>query len=89
MLLADALHQRSALLKLAERRRMKPYIPGIRIHLLLQYLESLTLATPHLAHLLIEKAGNGNAPKHEINDDIINHDCLLIGLLSITMSFLA
>ncbi len=73
MLLADAFHQGSALLELAQRSRMKPHVLGMRVHLLLQYLESLTLASPHLAHLLIEKACYGDAEKDEIDYDIVNH----------------
>ena len=74
MLLADALHQRATLLKLTERSGMKPNVLGIRIHLLFQQLESLSLALPHLAHLLAEQAGYCYAPKDEIDDNIIYHD---------------
>ena len=61
IILADLLHQWTSLLKLAERCCMKPDVLSIRIHLLLQYFESLTLATPHLAYLFIKQTGDGYA----------------------------
>ena len=44
---------------LTERCCMKPNVLSVRIHLLLQYLESFTLATPHLAYLSIKQTGDG------------------------------
>ena len=66
------LHQRPSLLKLAERGGMKPYVLGAGVNLLAQNRECLTLATPHLAHLLIEKAVNGNAGKIQIYDYVVH-----------------
>ena len=64
---------------------MKPDILFGRIHILPQYPESIALTSPHLAHLLIEKAGDGDSPKHEINDDIIDHVFLFFRLVSINI----
>ena len=83
IVLTDTFHQRSSLFKLTERCSMKPNVLSVRIHLLLQYFESLTLTTPHLAHLFIEQTCNGYAPKDEIYYDIIDHDISLYWLLSI------
>ena len=40
---------------------MEPHVLGRRVNLLLQDAEGLALATPHLPHLLVEKAVDGDA----------------------------
>ena len=53
---------------------MKPHILSSRVYLLLEQSECFTLATPHLAHFMVEKARNGYAPEDQINDYVVNHD---------------
>ena len=69
---AQLFHQRASLLKLPKRCGMEPYIVCLRVHLLAQHPEGVALATPHLAHLLVELAGDGHAQKVEINDEVIH-----------------
>ena len=59
----DTLHYGTALLELAQRGCMHPYILSIGINVLLQVLYGATLATPHLADLLAEKARYGYTDK--------------------------
>ena len=60
MVATELLHERTALLELAQGGRMEPYILCRGIYFLLQQFNSLALATPHLAHLRAEKAANGD-----------------------------
>ena len=68
MLTAQLLHEWTSLLELTQRSSMEPHILGIRVHLLFQDADSLALTTPHLAHLLAEKAHNGYATQIEIDN---------------------
>ena len=72
-LAAYGLHQRTALLKLAERRGMKPDIASRRIDPLLKHAKGCLLATPHLAHLRVEARSNADAQLHGIHDEVVHY----------------
>jgi hypothetical protein len=55
------------LLELSERGGMEPGVTRVGVNPLPQYLHGLALATPHLAHFLIEDAGYGDATKIQID----------------------
>ena len=72
MLTAKLLHQRAALFELTQRSSMEPHVLRLWIHLLSQDAESLSLALPHLAHLLVEATINRHTQEVEIYDDVIH-----------------
>ena len=61
MVAAQAFHQRTPLLELAERGRMEPHVLRLRIDFFPEYADGFALATPHLTNFFVEKARNGNA----------------------------
>ena len=73
MLATQLFHEWTALLELTQRGSMKPHIARRGVYLLLQHAESSTLTTPHLAHLLVEEAVDGDAVEVEVNNDVIYH----------------
>ena len=73
MFTTQLLHEGTTLFKLAQRSSMEPYILGIRVYLLFDGANGLTFTTPHLAHLLIEKAYNGYATEVKIHDEIVHN----------------
>ena len=68
MLATQLFHQRTSLFKLTQRSSMEPNIPSLRVDMLAQVADSIALATPHLAHLLAEKACDDDAQLVEIDD---------------------
>ena len=66
------LHQRTALLELAQRGSMEPYVAGLGIYLLAKHTDGLALAVPHLTDLLVEKAVDDDTKLVEIDDDIVH-----------------
>ena len=72
MLAAQTLHEWTALFELSERGSMEPHILCLRVYFLLEHTNGLALATPHLAHLLAEKARYGNAAEVKIDYDLIH-----------------
>ena len=72
MLTAQALHEWPTLLELAERRRMEPHILCVGVYFLFQHTNGLALTTPHLAHLLAEKACHGHAAEVEVNSNLVH-----------------
>ena len=72
MLFAQTLHQRTPLLKLAQRSSMEPHVLRVRVHLLPQNTEGFPLAAPHLPDLLIEKAVDGYTQEVEIYSNVIH-----------------
>ena len=72
MLTAKLFHQWPPLFELTQRSCMEPHILRLRIHLLFQDAESLSLASPHLAHLLVEATIDRHSQEVEIYDDVIH-----------------
>ena len=72
MLLPQSLDDGAALLKLAQRGSMKPDILCARMHLVPQQAESLVLATPHLAHLVVETTGHRHTQGIDVDDDLVH-----------------
>ncbi len=72
MLLAQLFHQGTALLELTQGGGMKPHILCLRIYLLPQDTDGVTLTAPHLPHLLAEAADDGDTYQVEIYSEVIH-----------------
>ena len=72
VLLAQLLHQGAALLELTQGGGMKPHILRLRVYLLLQDTDSVTLTAPHLPHLLAEAADDGDTYQVEIYSEVVH-----------------
>jgi len=68
----NALHERTPLLELAKRGRMKPYVPCAGFHLLVQDTESVVLATPHLPHFFAEQGGHPHPERVKVDYNLIH-----------------
>ena len=77
MLTLYLLNERTSLLKLTKRGCVYPHIACRGVNLLLEYAESIALATPHLANLLAEKACDGNAKEVDVDDEVVHRAYVL------------
>ena len=72
MLLAQLFHQGTTLLELTQGGGMKPHILCLRIYLLPQDTDGVTLTAPHLPRLLAEAADDGDTYQVEIYSEVIH-----------------
>ena len=77
MNLTQTLHERASLFEFSKRCGVEPDVFRIGIHFLSQRLYGLSLAAPHLPHLFVEDACDGDANEIKIYCNVV-HDRIML-----------